>query len=109
MEELAIYDSNFVYVKGPDNTVADALSRYPNNFETSSEDTEKKALHPYCTNGDGIPLITILNKENCETITPLDCVAALATAPNKEAQKQIVMDEAAINRMRQAYNEDPWC
>ena len=29
MEELSIYDCKFVYVKGTNNTVADALSRYP--------------------------------------------------------------------------------
>jgi hypothetical protein len=49
MEELAIYDCKFVYIKGSDNTVADALSRYPNKHVTTPEKAELTACHPYKT------------------------------------------------------------
>ena len=37
MEELSIYDCHFVYVKGEDNSVADALSRLPYKYVKKSE------------------------------------------------------------------------
>ena len=47
MEELSIYDCKFVYVKGSNHTVADALSRYPTSTVSSPKDAEATALHPY--------------------------------------------------------------
>ena len=46
MEELAIYNCKFIYVKGEDNTVTDALSRYPHNAITDCAETERLAHHP---------------------------------------------------------------
>jgi hypothetical protein len=45
MEFLSQYDSQFVYVRGDRNSVADALSRRPTNF--CSADAEKSASCPY--------------------------------------------------------------
>ena len=47
MEELAIYNCKFVYVKGEDNTVADSLSRYPFPTVGNSESAEATSHHPY--------------------------------------------------------------
>ncbi len=46
MEELAIYNCKFVYVKGEDNTVADTLSRYPAH-DASMAKAELNVRHPY--------------------------------------------------------------
>src|ERR1700678_3337002 len=45
MEFLSQYDSQFVYVRGDRNSVADALSRRPADF--CSHDAEKSASRPY--------------------------------------------------------------
>jgi hypothetical protein len=48
MEELAIYNCKFVYIKESDNTAADALSRYPHTTSvTTTENAEQTATHPY--------------------------------------------------------------
>jgi len=47
MEDLAIYDCKFVYVKGERNCVADALSHYPFTNTSSSAFADSSAKHPY--------------------------------------------------------------
>jgi len=47
MEELAIYDCKFVYVKGELNMVADSLSRFPFTYTSSSAQADLSAIHPY--------------------------------------------------------------
>jgi hypothetical protein len=47
MEEMSMYDCKFVYVKGEDNSMADALSRYPSNEVHSEDIAEVRALHPH--------------------------------------------------------------
>ena len=74
MEELAIYDCKFVYVKGEDNTVADSLSRFPFPVVTESTEAEKTGHHPYEIGKGCIALVSILSKSG----SPLDSVASLS-------------------------------
>lgn len=47
MEEISIYDTNFVYIKGTDNTVANALSCYPYLVAESVGDAIKVAQEAF--------------------------------------------------------------
>jgi hypothetical protein len=58
MEFLSIYDCKFVYVKREDNTVADALLRYP-SFPCGSSDVAKSAAaHPYMSTVPSNPVLS---------------------------------------------------
>jgi hypothetical protein len=105
MEELAIYDCKFTYVRGEDNTVADSLSRYPFKTVTESTEAEKTGHHPFEAVNGCIALVSVLKKSE----SPLDCVNALTNAPLPDNTKQIIIDEDLVNAMREAYKEDPWC
>ena len=50
---MSQYDTKIIYVKGSDNTVADALSCFPCN--TTTEAAENIAHHPYNHNNEGSP------------------------------------------------------
>ena len=105
MEELAIYDCKFVYIKGENNTVADSLSRYP--FPTVTECAEaEKTSHHLCEVVKGcIALVAVLARVE----SPLNSVAALSSAPEPEKIKQIVINDTLVKEMQEAYAKDPWC
>jgi len=107
MEELAIYDCKFVYVKGENNSVADALSRYPFSTVTEAHRAEATGHHPYQITKGCIGRVAVL-KRDIATYTPLKSVAALAAAAVNDS-KLIVIDDNLINDIRNAYGEDPWC
>ena len=77
-----------MYIKGDDNTVADALSRYPQK-ESDLASAERMACHPYCycDNSDAeVANVTM-------TISPvMQCVNALSSA----APVQMLKSETKI-------------
>jgi KaiC/GvpD/RAD55 family RecA-like ATPase len=109
MEELAIYDCKFVYVKGEDNTVADSLSRYPFPIVTDANEAEKTGHHPGHIVTGCIAQVTVLRRDRTTGATPLCSAAALTEATQKEEARQVVIDETLVNKIRAAYAEDPWC
>ena len=74
MEELAIYDCKFVYVKGEDNTVANSLSRFPFPVVTECAEAEKTGHHPCEVVKGCIALVSVLTRSE----SPLDSVASLS-------------------------------
>lgn len=74
MEFLSIYNCKFVYVKGQDNTMADALSRYLFSHTSSDTSAEMNAHHSH-TDFDK-KNIFILNHSSL-TPTSLMSIAAL--------------------------------
>jgi hypothetical protein len=75
MEELAIYSCKFVYIKGSDNTVADALSRYPHTTPvTTTENAEQTTTHPYRSSEDHVHSI-LHHPDPCHS--PLSMITAL--------------------------------
>ena len=105
MEELAIYDCKFVYVKGEDNTVADSLSRYPFPTVTECAEAEKTSHHPCEVVKGCIVLVRVLARAE----SPLNSVAALSSAPEPENIKQVIINDTLVKEMREAYAKDPWC
>ena len=105
MEELAIYDCKFVYIKGEDNTVADSLSRYPFPTVMECAEAEKTSHHPCEVVKGCIALVRVLARAE----SPLNSVAALSSAPEPENIKQVIIDDTLVKEMREAYAKDLWC
>ncbi|KAJ3495874.1 hypothetical protein NLJ89_g10566 [Agrocybe chaxingu] len=112
MEELSIYDCKFVYVKGEDNSVADALSRFPLSFVPSPETAEQAAGHPY--NDPRAESTTVL-VHNKVAQTPLATIGALTSlvgtdkAKPTEMRTSISLDPDMVDRLRKGYLTDSWC
>jgi RNase H-like domain found in reverse transcriptase/Integrase zinc binding domain/Reverse transcriptase (RNA-dependent DNA polymerase) len=106
MEEMSMFDCKFVYIKGDDNSIADALSRYPINEVHSEHVAENAAQHPHR------PLkknnITILNRSQ-QKYSPLTSVAALSQANPQQTKLEFSIDDDTINKIKQGYDTDPWC
>ena len=107
MEELSIYDCKFVYVKGSDNTVADALSRYPQVIVSSSNEAESSALHPYTTSEKSSHNVLVHpSPQN----SPLATIAALVdTNVPHSTHTSLNIDDKLVNDILNGYSSDPWC
>ena len=109
MEELAIYDCKFVYVKGADNSVADALSRYPQATVSRADLAELTATHPYSSTDSSKHNILI---HPTPQFTPLATIAALVDF-NVDTPKSIIsalsIDDKLISDIQSGYMTDPWC
>ena len=108
METLSIYDCKFVYVKGQDNTMADALSRYPSTQTTSDIKAQTLAHHP-SFNFDYNKII-LLNREKSSS-TPLTSIASLSSS-EPTVPKTITtftIDDDTVNKLRAGYKTDTWC
>ena len=104
MEELAIYNCKFVYVKGEDNCVADAFSRYPHEVITEQKDAETKACHPYHYSMDNGVFVVL------DDVNALQHVAALTDPDNQpKIRTKLRVDKDMINEMKDAYKSDKWC
>ena len=105
MEELAIYNCKFVYVKGNKNTVADALSRYPHKFENNLNDTERNACHPCEFSMDDKVVAALENRQPM-----MNCVNALsASAPLTSIKSELKISKELIEEMKNTYKTDMWC
>ena len=111
MEELSIYDCKFVYVKGCDNSVADALSRYPTTPVSNPTDAETTAIHPYNSLNTIRPVFNILHHRNPYD-SPLSMIAALVDTEiptSKSVRSTLSVDINLINNIQEGYRTDPWC
>ena len=107
MEELSIYDCKFVYVKGSDNTVADALSRYPLSYVSSPIEAEHLAVHPYTSSETNAQNILIHSTPHN---SPLASIAALVdTNVPMSTHSSLSIDDILINDILNSYSSDPWC
>lgn len=106
MEELSIYDCCFVYVKGEDNSVTDALSRLPYKYVEKNEqlNTENDASYPFSYHAEH-PITVFAPKER-----PAMCVivAALVDAAPKNSFR-ISIDDELLAKVKASYKTDKWC
>ena len=106
MEELSIYDCKFVYVQGQDNTMADALSRYPSTTTSCNKIAQIAAQHPHISfNKENI---VILN-HSIKTNTPLTSIATLTDAHSDKLHIEFSIDDNTVTCLCEGYRNDPWC
>ena len=72
MELMSSYNCWFVYIKGKDNTVADALSCLPSLSCSTSELADAAASHPYNSSSLGNPVLSCPDGNN-----PMSTIASL--------------------------------
>ena len=106
MEFLSIYDCKFVYIRGSDNTMADALSRYPSALVSNTETAEKRAQHPHV--GFNKESVVVLARPKLLS-TPLTSVAALTVVNPQQVKLNFSIDEDTVSKLRNGYANDPWC
>ena len=106
METLSSYECKFLYVKGQDNTMADALSRYPTTPTSCHKIAQHNAQHPYITfDKDNI---LILNREKVIP-TPLTAIVALTEINLQKTKLEFSIDDDLVKKLRDGYTNDPWC
>jgi len=64
MELMSGYDCKFVFVKGEDNTVVEALSRLPSLSCSSSDSANASASHPFNSSSLKNPVYTCPSQDN---------------------------------------------
>ena len=111
MEFMSQFDSKIIYIKGEDNTIADALSRLP--CSSSSQEAEGSARHPYdfCVDDDSDGIVVSIFK--CTDEGPMGTAHSLANIPasisSVNATLKISVDESFLEEIIKGYMEDPWC
>jgi hypothetical protein len=107
MEELSIYNCKFVYVKGSDNTVADALSHYPLTFVSTPKDAENTAIHPYTSSEkNSVNVLIHPSPQN----SPLATIAAIVdTNLPMSTHTTLSIGDKLVNNILNGYASDPWC
>ena len=114
MEFLSQYDGKIIYVKGEDNTVADALSRLPYNLSRDTATAEVDAGAPYEL---APPSVLCNSSEN----TTFSAVAALTSAETVEERPPasdapfsrythslVTADRSLLTLLENGYDSDPW-
>ena len=106
MEFFSQYDGKIVYVKGEDNTVADALSRLPTTLTTNSEIADEKSDVPFH------PTIAVILQSSQRDAL----VAAAAISPltikippaKRHTLSRLSIDDQLLTQIRDGYKSDPW-
>src|ERR1700678_2308909 len=107
MEELSIYDCKFVYVKGTDNSAADALSRLPNIIVNNTTDAENAPKRPFPLPVNFKP--SVLDHIS-PSVSPLSTIAALVdTHFPGSTTSSVSFDPDFITKIHDAYTTNPWC
>ena len=110
MEEFSAYDCEFVYVKGCNNSGADALSRHPHTIVENTVLAESNAHHPY--NTCNTKPYAILNSEKTKNILMATTAALTANleelAPTR-VKTLVSIDDSFIAGCRSRYQMDGWC
>ena len=104
MEFLSQYDAKIIYIKGDDNTVADALSRLPHN--STSEEAEQSTRHPYSYCDDNESLEVIASIWNADYSGPFESATALTSLPDPisiNATLNISADHHLLQEIKAGY------
>ena len=106
METLSGHNCKFIYVKGKDNTMADALSRYPTKETTCEKSAQYNAHHPYIPFNENTILVL---KRDTSIPNPLTSIAALTNVNPPITKLEFAIDDNLVKKLRDAYTIDPWC
>ena len=111
MEFLSQFDAKIVYIKGDDNTVADALSCLPT--ATDSSTANASARHPYDFCEDDDTLCAVASIFLSEPQGPWEMAKSLSSSHalthSINATLKITADETFLQSVKAGYTEDAWC
>jgi hypothetical protein len=114
MEFLSQYDGKIVYIKGEDNSVADALSRIPpdiTNTTSTSEDAEKNALpifHDASLDGKIASVLSTNSQDLLHKICPSLIASISVPTPVIPAILSISADTKLLDEIKKGYLQDPF-
>lgn len=116
MEFMLQFNAKIVYIKGNDNTVADALSRLPVKLSTSSEiaiQTARSLYDFFPDDGEDSTLTinTVLPaRDNCPLFTAHALAKTdIATTQAMRAVLSITQDPQLCTAIIASYETDSWC
>lgn len=116
MEFLSQFDCKMVYVKGEDNSVADALSRLPYDLPDSGQAIEASCTLLETMSDDDLISQMIGAVFPSSKDSPFEAAFVLAHAASDRVavcattpHLLISMDESFVNQLKEGYKMDPWC
>ena len=111
MEFLSQFDAKIVYIKGANNTVADALSCLPTAMDSSMANTS--ARHPYDLCEDDDTLCIVASIFLSEPQGPWEMAKSLSSSRalthSINATLKLTTDESFLQSVKAGYAEDAWC
>jgi hypothetical protein len=118
MEYMSQYEGHIVYVKGEDNTVADALLRLPMTGDTQEVEALARQVFDEKFGDDdakgpfkAYPVCAILTVDRANTICAITDLLKSRKASQKTTLpvQEVTMNEEFVVLLREGYKVDPWC
>jgi len=110
MEFMSQYDAKIIYVKGEDNTVADALSRLPTFGQENTKTTHSYAYCPDDIQDDAIASVFVPGDDEGVFSATTALAGAGLSRPEDVvgATLSITSDKALLDLIRDGYGDNKW-
>ena len=111
MEFLSQFNAKIVYIKGDENSVADALSHMPTDTDSSTANTFAQHPYDFCKDDDTLCIVASISSQMPQG--PWEMMKALLTSPTSTPSicttLEIAADKSFLDAIKSGYPEDPCC